>query len=229
MTAILFGGYLAMVVAVVMLLTALYLPRRATFQLGTSLAVWLVYVGVLSYCGVVSQMAHWPPGPAFVLLPVIVVVVFLALSNEGARIAQSIPLWALLGTQVFRVGVELLIYKLYVDGFAPRLMTFEGGNIDIFIGASAPLIAWVATTGKLGQHTALIWNFIGLAALGNIAIRALGTTPGVLNFLHVEMPDVAIGMFPFTYLLGFFAPLALVLHIFAIRSIRARSHAVDIE
>jgi hypothetical protein len=52
--------------------------------------------------------------------------------------------------QTFRIGVELLLHRLYLDGLAPRVVTYQGGNMDIWIGLSAPLIAWTST--RIGEN-----------------------------------------------------------------------------
>ena len=224
-TALLFGGYVALVLLAVLLAGARFLRRRAFMAMVLGSLAWLAYVGMLSYFGVVSNPALRPPGAAYILLPVVALVVILARSRAGLRVALAVPAALVIGMQVFRVGVELLLYRLYADGWVPRLMTYEGGNVDIAIGLSAPLFAWLATRGSAGRKWALAWNFVGLAALANVAVRAVGTAPGLLNFIHAEVPNLAVGMFPFTYLAGFFAPLAVVGHVLAIRSLRAASRA----
>jgi len=102
------------------------------------------------------------------------------------------------------------------------MLTYEGGNADILIGATAPLMAWLSTKGRPGMRLALLWNALGLLSLANVAFRAMMTAPGRLNFIHAEVPNTAIGTFPFTYIAGFFAPLALALHVLAIRALRMR-------
>jgi hypothetical protein len=104
-------------------------------------------------------------------------------------------------------------------------MTYEGGNVDIVLGLSAPVVAWLLVTGRMGRPLALGWNVLGLLALANVALRAVLTAPGPLNWLHTDVPNLAIGLFPFTYLAGFFAPLAVLLHILAIRTLRAPARA----
>jgi hypothetical protein len=38
-----------------------------------------------------------------------------------------------------------------------------------------------------------------------------------LNFIHGDVPNLAIGTFPYTFIAGFLAPLALLLHVLSIR------------
>jgi hypothetical protein len=138
-------------------------------------------------------------------------------SNIGARVAAAIPLWLILGFESFRIGVELLIHRLWEDGLVPKLLTYAGGNVDMFVGLSAPIIAWIATKGRLGLRLAMGWNVLGLLSLANAAASAVLTGP--LKLISTEVPNVAMGMFPYAFIPGFLAPLAVTLHVFAIRAI----------
>ena len=228
MTAILCLGYLAGVSIVIAALTALYLRERLRALL-IGLPLWLLYVGLLSYSGVVSNTALRPPGIVYVAFPaVLFVVLVFALSGAGARIASAFPFWVIIGMQTFRIGVELLLHRLWVDGLAPRMVTYRGGNIDIFIGLSAPLIAGISTRGRWGEWLALGWNVVGLLTLTNAITLSALTAPG-LTLIHSEVPNMAIGVFPFTYIAGFFAPLAMALHALSIRGLRAGLREVSLD
>jgi hypothetical protein len=96
-------------------------------------------------------------------------------------------------------------------------MTYEGGNVDIFIGLSAPVVVWMWARGLIGRRLAIVWNVLGLLALINIFARSALTSPGPLNLIHAEVPNLAIGMFPYTFIAAFFAPLAVLLHVLSIR------------
>jgi hypothetical protein len=143
-------------------------------------------------------------------------------SSASARVALAIPLWIILCTQSFRIGVELFLHQLWIHGLVPKMLTFEGANVDIYIGASAPLIAWLSTRWRLGLKLALIWNVLGLLALTNVVVLAILTAPGPFNVIHTEVPNLMIGTFPYTLIPGFFVPLAVVLHVLAIRAINSR-------
>jgi hypothetical protein len=223
MTATLFLGFVAMMAAVVVTLIARYLNRRAAFRVLAGLSLWFVYVGLLGYFGVVKNTAMRPPGIAFVVVPVLVFLIFFIVrSTASARVALAFPLWIILGTQCFRISVELFIHQLWIAGLAPKMLTFEGANVDIYVGASAPLIAWLSTRGRLGIRLALAWNVMGLLALTNVVTRAVLTSPGPFNLIHAEVPNLMFGTFPFMYIPGFFVPLAVALHVLAIRAIRSR-------
>jgi hypothetical protein len=238
MTAAVFLGFVAMMTAVVVAIIARYLDRRAAFRVLAGLAVWFLYAGLMSYFGVFRNTAMRPPGTAFLLAPILLflffIIVFMARSAAGLRIALTFPLWIILGTECFRVGVELFLHQLWIEGIVPKMLTFEGANVDIYIGASAPVIAWLSTRGRMGLKLALVWNVLGLLALANVVTRAVLTAAGPLNLIQAEVPNRMFGTFPFLFIPGFFVPLAVVLHALAIRAIRSRlggaiSGAVGVE
>ena len=220
MTTTLFLGYLVLIAGMVVVVAFRYLARRTAWRIAIGLLGWLLYVGALGALGVLRNAALKPPGSAFVLLPVASFLVLVAIrSPAAARVALAIPLPLLIGGQVFRVGVELFFHQLWIDGLVPRMLTFEGANVDIFIGLSAPLAAWIVTRGVAGLRVALAWNILGLLALGNVATRAILSAPGPLNIIHAEIPNLSIGTFPFVYIAAFFAPLAVTIHILTIRAL----------
>jgi hypothetical protein len=71
----------------------------------------------------------------------------------------------------------------------------------------------------LGLRLALAWNVLGLLSLANVVTRAVVTTPGPFNLIHAEVPNLMFGTFPYMFIPGFFVPLAVVLHVMAIRAI----------
>jgi hypothetical protein len=97
------------------------------------------------------------------------------------------------------------------------MLTYEGANFDIVAGLSAPVVAWLTASRRLSSRLALAWNVFGLVLLANIVVRAILPTPA-LQALVTEVPNRAL-MFPFTFIPGLMAPLALTLHVLAIRAL----------
>jgi hypothetical protein len=226
MTAALFLGFLALMAAIVVALVGRYLSRRTASGAATGLAIWFIYAGLLGYFGVLKNATR-PPGIVFILVPVIAfLILFIVRSSAIARVALAFPLWILLGTQCFRIGVELFLHQLWIEGLVPRMLTFEGANLDIYIGASAPLIAWLSLRGQWGLRIALVWNLLGLLALANVVTRSVLTAPGPFNLIHAEVPNLMMGTFPFLFIPAFFVPLAVALHVLAIRSISSRGISI---
>ena len=222
MTADLFLGFTGTIANILCAIALWRFGMRAVVGFAFALAAWLLYVGVLGASGVIADQTRRPPGIVFIAVPLILVVLAAAVSAPGGRIARAVPIAALIGLQTYRIGVELFLHALWAMHLAPRMLTFEGANVDIWIGALAPLCAWLATRKGSGCNLALAWNVAGLASLANVVIRSAVTAPGPLNLLHAEILNRVVGTFPYTYIAGFLAPLAIVLHVLAIRSLRAR-------
>jgi hypothetical protein len=218
---LLYVGTIATIVAVTLVRT---LSARGAAAGLCVLAIWLFYAAALGYLGVVSDQSLPVPGIFILLTPIIVFVsVVLVRSPVGGRLASSIPLALLIGLQAFRIGVELALHRLWELGSVPKLMTLGSGNVEILIGLSAPLFAWIATRGAEGRRIALVWNVVGLVSLLNVAARAVLTAPGPLNLVHGDVLNTALGTFPYTFIPGFMAPLAMMLHVLTFRALRATS------
>lgn len=226
MTAPIFLVFTVMIALCTVVLAVRYFPRRAVLGVLVGLAAWLLYVGMLSVLGVVRNPDLRPPGIMFIVLPALLfIALVLVRSTAGARLALAVPLWVLLAAQSYRVGVELFLHQLWLDGLAPKMLTFEGANFDLLIGITAPLVAWLLVSGRLSTRLVLLWNVLGLVSLANVVTRAFLSAPGPFHLLHTEVPNVAIGTFPFTFIAGFFAPLAVALHVLALRRIRIETEA----
>ena len=217
----LFLAYLILVVLAAAAVVVRSLTGRARLMTIGILVVWLAYAGTLGVTGVPSRYDQVPPGLVFLVVPIIVTLLALTLTSPGATLAHYIPLRLLIGFQVFRIGVELTLHHLSSLGLAPRIMTLEGGNIETLVALTAPLAAWLVTS-PTGRRVAWAWNLVGLASLGNVVIRAVLSAPGPLQLIHAEVPDMAILLYPFTFIPGFMAPLALALHILAFRAFARR-------
>ena len=143
-------------------------------------------------------------------------------SRAAGALARALPQGLLIGFQAYRVGVEMFLHQLWREGLVPRMLTFEGANVDIWIGASAPLVAWIATRGRGGERLALAWSALGLLTLAHVVVRSALTAPGPMHLLDAEVTNRAIGIFPYTFIAGFLAPVAVALHVLALRALAAR-------
>ena len=215
----LFVGYLILVAIGAAGAAARWLSGRARLATLALLTAWLVYAAVLGVTGVVARTNQMPPGIALLTVPVILTLLALTLTRPGATLARQIPLRLLLGFQVFRIGVELSLHHLWSLGLAPRILTLEGGNIEMLVAVTAPIAAWLAPYQPTGRRIAWAWNLVGLLSLGNVVARAVLSAPGPFQIIHAEVPDLAILTWPFTFVPGFMAPLALALHILAFRAL----------
>ncbi len=221
-----FGVFVAMLAAVLIAVLWRTLPRRAASIGSLGLMAWLIYAGAIGASGMLRNATLRPPGIVYLELPVIAfIILVIARGSVGRRLASTVPLWLLLGLQVFRVGVETTLQALFEAGQVPRLMTLAGGNVEIIVALAAPAAAWLSMRGVVGLRLAWAWNAIALASLFNVVLRGVLTAPGPLQLIHAEVPNLAIGRLPFSYIPGFMVPLALSLHLLAFRKLRNSTRA----
>lgn len=161
----------------------------------------------------------------FLLYAVLVAVFAGGLLLRAFR-GPSLPVALLIGFQVYRVGVELVVANLHELGFVPKLLTLSGGNVDLLVALSAPAIAWIATRGSTGLRIAQAWNVMGLLSVLNVSARAV-LSSGAVHLIHTEVPTVAFAMFPFGLVPAFIVPLAIALHVAIFRALRAARLSTD--
>ncbi|MDB5857028.1 MAG: hypothetical protein JWQ76_717 [Ramlibacter sp.] len=183
------------------------------------LAFWLAVPGVLAYRGDLDRYAPVPP-PGFILFALLTLgTVMLAFSGFGARMAR-LPLAGLVGFQVFRVPLELVLHRLYAEGVIPVQMTYAGRNFDIVTGVLAALLAVWIWKGQAPRWLVLAWNLLGLVLLANVVTIAVLSTPVPFRQFMNEPANLLPSTFPYVWLPMFLVQAALFGHLLVFRAIR---------
>jgi|GEM_PF-5002770 len=138
--------------------------------------------------------------------------------GRDGQIAGQVPVVAWMAMQVFRFPLELLLHALWKARLLPQMMTYEGANFDIVMGLSAPIVGYLALRGKISRKFMVLWNVVGIVLVVHVAARGVLTTPAIAA-LASDVPNHAIGMFPYTFIATFFVPAALVFHTLALRKL----------
>jgi hypothetical protein len=149
-----------------------YRSARATGIAAVALALWLGIQALLVASG---RMTSLPlNGLPFFFGPILVIWTILALSPVGGQIAASVPLAALVGFQVFRLPLELVLHSWVTQGTIPGTMTWTGQNWDIVSGVSAFVCAPLAIRFRWAARLA---NIVGFALLLNVMRVAILSSP----------------------------------------------------
>jgi len=160
------------------------------------------------------------PAPALVLIGILTLgTIVLAVSPVGGRLASSTSLAALVGYQFFRVPLEWVLHRLFVEGVVPVQMTYAGRNFDIISGLGAAMVAMLLVAGRGGRPLVLAWNLIGLGLLANIVVVAVLSTPIPLRHFMNEPANRLPGMFPWVWLPTFLVQAALFGHLVVFRAL----------
>jgi hypothetical protein len=205
------------------LFLAIFLFYKATNYSKTFLTiitVWITAQTILGLSGFYKIANTIPPRFALLLLPPLVMTIVLFNSKNGKQFIDNLKVNTLTLFHIIRIPVELVLFWLFVHKAIPGLMTFEGRNFDVFSGLTAPVIYYFGfVKKKLSKSILLIWNFICLALLLNIAFNAILSLPGSFQQFAFEQPNIAILYFPFVLLPAVLVPLVLFSHLATIRQL----------
>jgi hypothetical protein len=180
--------------------------------------VWLNTTWSLAQGGVLTQWDRTPP-PFILLVVVIFLLAFaIAFTAVGGRLAEHIPLWALVAVQSFRLPLELAMHRMAERGIMPPQMTYTGRNFDIVTGITAILVAALVWSGRGGKQLVLAWNLLGLALLLNVIIVAIVSTPR-FAFFGADRLNVWVAYPPFVWLPAVLVLAALASHLIVFRAL----------
>jgi len=189
------------------------------------LIFWLTIQAVLTFQYLYSSYIDFFPPIIllFGILPVLLVIAGLFLTQKGRRFIDGLPLINLTYLNIVRIPVELVLYWLFLNKVVPELMTFEGRNFDIIAGITAPIIAYFDLLKRnISRKIILIWHFICLGLLLNIVINGFLSAPSPIQKFAFEQPNLAILYFPFSWLPTFIVPVVLFGHLTSIRQLLKR-------
>jgi hypothetical protein len=177
--------------------------------------LWLIISGLLSYSNFFQNTTALPPRMLWILLPAFILVVLCYVNINTKDIKPSY----LIATHTLRLPVELILYKLFLKGSIPILMTFQGWNFDIIIGISAILLLAYFGFGrkKINATFFRVWNILGLFFLITIVSIAILSTPSPIQLFAFESPNLALISFPYTLLPAVIVPIVLLSHLFCLK------------
>lgn len=194
-------------------------PRR-TLAFAVGLAAWLAGTAALASSGVLGQFDRVPPPAAFALVGFAAGTAALAFSRLGERLVH-VPLWALVGFQAFRVPLELLLHRLYVEGVLPVQVTYAGWNYDVVTGLTAVVLAVLLWRGRVPEWGVAAWNGLGLALLAVVVGTAVLSLPTPFQQFPAEPSTEAVLTAPLIWLPAVLVQAALLGHLLVIRRLRA--------
>jgi hypothetical protein len=193
-------------------------PRNLLLALSAT-ALWFHLTGILAARGFFQNFTTLPPHLLFALLtPAIVFAIYsIASKRLPQTLLQTSATW-LIAFQLFRILVELILWRGYKLGVVPIQMTFDGRNLDILIGLTAPLAAWIYHRSR-STTFAILWNVAGLASLLNIVVVSVLSMPTPLRRFLNDPPNTLLTHFPFIYLPAVLVPAAYIAHLLSLRQL----------
>lgn len=189
---------------------------RTTLLTSIGLLIWAVLLAVPAHLGK-FRFEGMPPTALFILVGSTTLTLVFAFSKMGRLLSRELPLALLIGFQVFRIPVELVLHQCYEAGLLPVQMTYAGMNFDILSGLSAPVVAWLYHRGRIPKGAVLAWNVICLGLLITIVTIAVLSMPLPIRAFHNDPANTLVAGFPFVWLPGILVQAALMGHILVFR------------
>ena len=202
-------------------LLALWLFYKATNYSRTAIFILFLWLGIqalVSLTGFYTVTRGIPPRFGLLLIPPIIFVIVSFFLSRGRQFIDGLDVKTLTLLHIVRIPVELTLYWLFLHKAVPQVMTFEGRNLDILCGITAPFIYYFGyIKNALSRNVLLAWNIICLLLLANIVVTAVLSAPFPIQKFGFEQPNIALFYFPFSWLPCFIVPAALFAHLVAIR------------
>jgi len=185
---------------------------------------WMILQSILAFIGFYSATFEQPRLIVGVL-PTLALIAVVFISPAGRKVIGQLNLEALAWISTVRILAEIIIYLCAVDLLMPQLMTFDGYNMDIVMGLTAPIVAYFGIRkGYLGKIMLIIWNIVGIILLPIIIILAVLSTPYPFQQLAFDQPNIAIFYFPFLFLPFLTVPIVLFTHFASLKILFTKKH-----
>jgi hypothetical protein len=199
--------------------------RRRTTWLAVMvpLTLWAAIAWTAAINGVFRTGASpLPVLPLAILLPVIVGAPLLLLSKRVGQLLNAIPTTWLVALQLYRVfGSQWLAY--WLRGLLPGLWALPAGTGDVLTGLfAAPAAIALATGTAEGRKAAILWNIFGLADFAVAITLGLIISPGPLQLIVPNGPNIGLDGYPNVLTPAFVVPSSILLHVLSLRQLRRR-------
>ena len=182
-----------------------------TMRAAMGAVFWLVVTGLVALSGALRGFSL----PFFTGL--MILTGGLAFSRMGAALMVAVGPVGLIGFQFFRVPVAVFLRGMHQAGQVPLQMTYEGLNFDIFVGLTAPAMAWLVWRGKMGSYAIWAWNAVGLVLLAEAIVIAVLSMPTKFRVFINEPAGTFAIYAPYIWLPTVLAPAALLGHLLVLR------------
>ncbi len=180
------------------------------------IGAWFTFSLIASALHMFSTDPNRPPLPLglAVLIPLAIFTLWFAASENFRRFVYSLNPRTLTLLQSWRIaGYAFLV--LYSYGILPGIFALPAGWGDIFIGATAPLIA-LGFTGANHRKGYILWQVLGITDL--VTAVTLGTTARLVS--PQAAATSAMTKLPLSLIPTFAVPLFLIFHIICIAQAR---------
>ena len=190
-------------------------PNKQAFYI---ILAWTIVQGIVASTEFYTKTDTVPPRFILALLPAIITIFLLFSLPKGRTFLDSLDSKNLTYLHTSRVFVELVLWWLFLSKFVPEDVTFEGKNIDMLAGLTAPFVAYYGIHKKLmGNKLILAWNITCLGLLLNVVITGVLSSPLPFQQFNFDQPNVGMLYFPYVFIPTVVVQLVFLSHLTEIR------------
>ncbi len=186
--------------------------RRRLMLVGGAVLAWASITALAAASGVLRLFDATPPPFGILALVIVAIGIAVPFSRLGTLLVRGLPLSVLVGFQVFRLPLELLMHRAYLEGVMPVQMSYSGQNYDIVTGITAGALGLWLWRREAPRWLVVAWNVLGLVLLVNIVTIAIASTPRFAWFGREQMKTF-VTYPPFVWLPAILVVAALMGHI----------------
>jgi hypothetical protein len=198
--------------------------RKAAWSSTMTIAVLFIYLlipALLVRAGILDRYNPPPPPALLLLLGQTILTAAIVFSSRGTALARHLALGGVVLLQSFRIGVEFLLHRLYLEGVVPVQMTWSGRNFDVVTGIAGLILGALLVRGRiLPRAVVLGWNVLGLLLLANIVGIAALSTPVPFRVFTEGPPNLLPSTLPWIWLPSFLVQVALGSHLLIFRMMK---------
>ncbi|WP_225645843.1 hypothetical protein [Bradyrhizobium australafricanum] len=158
-----------------------------------------------------------------IVVPAPIAIVLLWRSRRVGALLDAMPLTWLIGIQFYRVvGATFLVG--WASGAVPGAFALPAGTGDVITGLAALPVAASLASGQPGSaRAALLWNLFGIGDLILAVTLGALTSPGPLQRLALDHPNLTNFTYPSAIIPAFTVPSSFVLHALSLRQLLRRA------
>lgn len=116
----------------------------------------------------------------------------------------------------------------WARGFIPGVFALPAGIGDVLVGVLAlPVALYVSTGTSDGQNVGVAWNLLGLIDFAIAIAMGAMSSPGRLQMLSVDQPNLQIGTYPTVMIPAFTVSSSIILHVLSLWQLRRLARRVQ--